>query len=118
MHAKYGCPSAKWKPMEQTIMVDIDNTICMTTGVDYKNAKPIFQNIAVINKMYDEGHTIIYWTSRGAKSKIDWRFLTETQLENWGCKYTELRLDKPFFDLLIDDKCIESISFFAHENNF
>ena len=53
------------------IFVDIDETICFYEGVDrlgYKNAIPNYENIAKINKLYDEGNQITYWTSRGAVS--------------------------------------------------
>ncbi len=86
------------------IYVDIDNTICETIGTDYESSIPIPNAIDKVNKLYDEGNTVIYWTARGAVSKIDWRELTESQLRLWGARYTELRLDKPAFDLFIDDK--------------
>ena len=88
-----------------TIYVDIDNTICETNGSDYINSKPIFSNIEKINKLYDEGHTIIYWTARGAVSKIDHTDLTSSQLKEWGCLFHQLKMNsKPSYDLLICDK--------------
>jgi CMP-N-acetylneuraminic acid synthetase len=88
----------------RTYFIDIDNTICKTEGMDYEGAKPWVENIKKANKLYDDGHVIIYWTARGAVSKIDWRRLTEKQLAEWGVKYHELRLDKPAYDMFIDDK--------------
>lgn len=87
-------------------MVDIDQTICEYSGKTniYKEAIPIKENIDKINKLYDENHKIIYWTSRGATTKINHEKLTKLQLKKWGCKYHELRLDKPYYDLFIDDK--------------
>ena len=32
--------------------------------------------------------------------------LTEKQLNDWGAKYHELRVDKPFYDLFIEDKSL------------
>jgi len=87
------------------IYVDIDNTICETNGNDYVNSKPIFANIEKINKLYDEGHIIVYWTARGAVSKIDYTDLTSDQLVEWGCKFSDLKMNsKPSYDLLICDK--------------
>jgi len=90
------------------IWVDIDETICFYDGVDrlgYKNAIPNYKNIAKINKLYDDGNFIKYWTARGSESKIDYYELTEMQLKQWGCKYQELSVgDKPAYDLLICDK--------------
>lgn len=95
------------------IYVDIDETICERessvdhlTVHDYSKAKPIKENIEKINKLYDEGHTIVYWTARGSRKQIDWTELTKNQLKEWGAKYNELRVDKPFYDLFIEDKSI------------
>ncbi len=92
----------------QEYYVDIDMTICFTPTKDgmpdYKNSVPCQDNIDKINEIFDQGHTVIYWTSRGAKTGINWRSLTERQLKQWGCKYYQLRLDKPYYDHLIDDK--------------
>ncbi len=87
------------------IYVDIDNTICSQIGEEYNQAKPWPENIAKINKLYDEGHYIKYWTARGSGSGIDWYRLTKEQLEQWNCKYHELSTgEKPYYDLLICDK--------------
>jgi hypothetical protein len=92
--------------------VDIDNTICITENTDYENSKPITKRISLINKLYDEGHTIVYWTARGSKTGKDWSALTLSQLNSWGCKRTELKLNKPSYDLFIDDKAINTEAFF------
>ena len=86
------------------IYVDIDNTICATEGDDYEGALPIQENIDKINKLYDEEHTIVYWTGRGSGSGIDWRNLTLAQLIHWGCKHHELKMGKPVYDLFIEDR--------------
>ena len=87
------------------IFVDIDETICHYKDVDrlgYKNAIPILFNIEKINKLYDKGHEITYWTARGSFSKIDYFDLTKKQIEKWGCKYHNLSGgEKPSYDLLI-----------------
>ena len=45
--------------------IDIDGTICTpTVGRDYHKAEPWKDRIAKINKLYDEGHYIIYFTAR------------------------------------------------------
>lgn len=86
--------------------VDIDNTICITTGINYSNAIPIQENIDKINKLYDEGCTIVYYTARGQSTGINHTALTEHQLQKWGCKYHQLKLNKPAFDYIIDDKAM------------
>jgi hypothetical protein len=89
----------------KTIYVDIDETICITPDSrSYSDAEPIMLNIEKINKLYYEGNTIVYWTARGSRKQIDWYDLTEKQLLSWGAKFNELRVDKPYYDLFIDDK--------------
>ena len=90
------------------IYVDIDETICFYDGVErrgYKNAIPNMGNIKKINKLYDDGNYIKYYTGRGSVSKIDYYDLTKKQLSRWGCKYHELSTgEKPDYDLFICDK--------------
>tara|TARA_B100000676_G_C17617739_1_gene600067 strand:+ start:37 stop:339 length:303 start_codon:yes stop_codon:yes gene_type:complete len=93
--------------------VDIDDTICTRSeDLDYSKAKPLCGRIDKINKLYDEGNTIVYWTARGTVTGIDWRDITEEQFKRWGVKYHELRFGKPNYDLFIDDKNINSETFF------
>ena len=68
------------------IYVDIDETICYyENDRDYYLAKPILTNINKINKLYDEGNEITYYTARGSVHK--------DKLE-----------EKPAYDLMICDK--------------
>lgn len=94
--------------MAKIIYVDIDETICLTPDNprNYNKAIPIKENIDKINKLYEQGNTIIYWTARGSRSSIDWFKLTESQLLLWGCKYHKLKCDKPYYDLFVEDKSI------------
>jgi len=87
------------------IIVDIDGTIAETVGSDYQNSKPIQNNIDKINRLYDLGNEIVYFTARGANSGIDWTELTAQQLHYWGAKHSELRMGKLSYDLFVDDKC-------------
>ena len=88
------------------IYVDIDETICFYEGDrHYPNAIPIKKNIDKINKLYDEGNHITYWTARGSLTGLDWEKVTLNQLKKWGCKYHKLSVgEKPPYDLLICDK--------------
>jgi dTDP-glucose 4,6-dehydratase len=102
------------------LFVDIDDTICRLpddaraiSPPDYAQAQPMPERIAIINSHYDRGERIVYWTARGTLSGVDWRAVTEEQLERWGCKYHELRMGKPAFRLFIDDKVINSERFFS-----
>jgi len=95
------------------VYVDIDETICFYEGIrEYPLAMPLPKNIAKINQLFDEGHTIVYWTARGSVSGVDWYELTERQLNDWGVKYHEVHLGKPAYDMFICDKAINSNDFF------
>jgi len=98
--------------MIKTYMVDIDNTICISENSDYANSKPMNDRIARVNALYDQGHKVIYWTARGGNSGIDWKDKTYSQLAAWGCKYDEIRMGKPVYDIWVDDKAINSEDFF------
>ncbi len=108
---------------KQIFVVDIDNTIC-TQEKDgkYENAKPFEERIKKINKLFEEGHTIIYFTARGmgrfknntTMAEIVFFKMTEQQLKEWGCKYHELRLGKPAGSHYIDDKAINDKDFFDY----
>ena len=99
------------------IYIDIDETICKSPeDRDYSKAVPIPNRISKINDLYDAGNTIVYWTARGSLSGIDWRDVTEKQFEEWGVKHHELRLDKPAYDLFIDDKNINADTYFLSTN--
>lgn len=96
------------------IYVDIDETICFYEGErNYELAKPIEERIKKINKLFEEGNIITYWTARGTLTGIDWYSTTRIQLVSWGCKFHNLIVgEKPAYDLLICDKAINSEDFF------
>ena len=85
---------------------DIDGVICNNTNGRYDEAKSYPDVIARINKLYGTGNTIVFYTARGATTGINWRNLTEKQLHKWGVKYHKLQMDKPHYDIWVDDKCI------------
>tara|TARA_Y100000310_G_scaffold167445_1_gene167195 strand:- start:2289 stop:2582 length:294 start_codon:yes stop_codon:yes gene_type:complete len=95
------------------IYIDIDETICEYNGErNYPDAIPINKNIEKVNKLYEQGNTIVYWTARGAVTKVDWTDLTKSQLKTWGAKFHQLRLDKPHYDMLICDKVTNTEDYF------
>lgn len=93
-------------------IVDIDHTICLNSDSDYANSIPLLDRIQKINDLYDQGHVIVYWTARGGNSGLDWSELTKSQLLSWGCRYHELKMHKPVYDIWIDDRAINSEDFF------
>ena len=80
--------------------------------MEYDKALPYKNRINKINKLYNEGHEIIYWTARGSVTQILWFHITFEQLKKWGCKFHELKMGKPAYDLFIDDKNINSEVYF------
>lgn len=83
------------KYMSKIFLVDIDGTICddiknedshlYPTANEYPNAKD------TLNKWYDEGNQIHFFTARESKD----REVTETWLKEHGFKYHGLIMDKP-----------------------
>jgi len=97
------------------IYVDIDDTICYYDSKDkqhYDKAKPYLKRIKKINDLFDKGHKIIYWTARGTVTQKIWFNVTYAQLIKWGCKFHELKMGKPAYDLFIDDKNVNSELYF------
>jgi histidinol phosphatase-like enzyme len=92
---------------QKRYIIDIDGTICTKVTdfpSNYNKTKPLYDRIEKINKLREEGIYIIYWTARGQTTGTDWRELTMKQLNEWGCKYDELWMNKPMYDRWIDDK--------------
>ncbi len=109
-----------------TYVFDIDGTICTKDNHcdgDYEGSWPFTERIAKINKLYDEGHTIIFLTARGmGKSKNSRAYaeatyydLTKQQLIDWGAKFHHLFLGKPAGDIYIDDRGSKDTDFFEDQ---
>ncbi len=101
-----------------TYVVDLDHTLCDTVqGPDgrwkYFEATPIQSRIDVVNKLWEDGNTIIIETARGCGTKINHYEETFNQLRSWGLKFHTLRTGVKFgADVYIDDKAINSEDFF------
>ena len=100
------------KIIKKIICFDLDNTICLTKGSDYKKSKPIKKNIKIINKLFFDGHYIKIFTSRYmgrskeniSKAKKRGYKFTLNQLVKWNVKFNKLIMVKPSYDIFIDDK--------------
>jgi len=92
---------------------DLDGTLCTNTEGAYEEAEPFFDRIQKVNDLYDNSDRIIIFTARGTVTGIDWRALTEDQLDKWGVKYHELQLGKPFAHIYVDDRGMSDSNFFA-----
>ena len=95
--------------------IDIDGTICTTVGTDYAGARPIESRIAHVNRLFDEGHEITFFTARGSLLGVDHEALTRGQLESWGVRYTRLQMGKPAADTYVDDRAVTDASFFEDD---
>ena len=106
----------------RNLVVDIDGTICTNTNGKYEDAKPFIERIEQINRLYDAGYNIVYFTARGMgryknnvhMAEYEFYTLTKKQLDSWGCKYHDLRLGKPSADVYIDDKAVQDRDFFNY----
>lgn len=104
-------------------VVDVDGTICKAPpSRNYSKCEPIPEVILKVNKLYEEGNTIILHTARGQLSTKGNKFKIETDvreilvdwLDSYGVKYHELVMCKPYGDHYIDDKAM-SIEGFLNE---
>ena len=87
-------------------MIDIDGTVCSNSNSEYERSVPLYDNIKIFNQLYEQGHQIHYWTARGAVSGKNWDKLTVQQLIAWNVKYDSINVDKPHYDIWIDDKAV------------
>ena len=106
----------------KTIAFDLDDVICIRSpsaigAVEkYHSCTPINEMIEIVNNCYDEGAEIIIYTARGMTSHggrvadiyENLYELTKHQLKQWGVKHHKLVMGKVHYDLLIDDKAINS----------
>jgi len=91
---------------------DLDGTLCSNSEGEYAQAVPLPERILKVNELYDLGNKILIYTARGTVTGIDWRELTQNQLDEWGIKHHELRLGKPFADIYVDDRGVSDGVFF------
>ncbi len=86
---------------------DIDGVIAIKReDLDYSMAEPNEKMIRIINELYEYGNEIILFTARGYVTGIDWRTITEKQMQEWHVKYHELHMGKPNADYYVDDKML------------
>lgn len=92
---------------------DLDGTLC-SHEENYMDAKPNKARIAKVNRLYDEGNTIMIDSARGSKTGINWFNDTLEQLKGWGLKFHHLRVGTKFAaDLYVDDRGRSDEEFFG-----
>ena len=85
------------------IIIDLDGTICTEEKTYSRSlAKPMDKAKETIEKLYNEGHIIIIYTSRSwmeYEMTVDW-------LGKNNIKYHQLIMGKPIGDYWIDDRAL------------
>lgn len=106
----------------KSIVCDIDDTISFTTNRDWENATPNLQLIQKLNRLYDEGWEINFFTARGSLSCNSREEAEQTYgpgiieyFKKHGIKYHKLSFQKPLAQYYIDDKAITPEDFIELE---
>jgi hypothetical protein len=107
----------------KTIAFDLDDVICYRSSKyehlgpnKYDYCEPDQSVIDLVNSLYEEGNKIVIYTARGMSqykgnvALIYSELYSKTiqQLNDWGLKYDQLVMGKIHYDLLIDDKALNS----------
>lgn len=92
--------------MGAKIFVDFDSTLTTGEGdpwwVDEFDETPRWDMIELVNDLYKQNHTIIIYTARTEEVREE----TQYFLNQWGVRHHALRMGKPGYDLLIDDRAL------------
>jgi hypothetical protein len=82
-------------------MIDLDGTICHELSpFERPLAEPLEGAVDGVNRIKDQGHTVVIWTGRG----WDQYRVTTKWLDDHGFRYDQLLMGKPIFNLFIDDR--------------
>ncbi|WP_084487942.1 capsular biosynthesis protein [Cobetia crustatorum] len=104
------------------LIIDIDNTICVTNNQDYKNSLPDHDVIEKIHEYKNAGFEIVFFTSRnmrthngnlGLINKLTLPVIMQW-LEKHSIHYDEIYVGKPWCGtdgFYVDDKAIRPDEF-------
>jgi hydroxymethylpyrimidine pyrophosphatase-like HAD family hydrolase len=111
--------------MQQKIIAfDLDDVLCVRDkkyehlGIEkYKFCTPMHNNIVILKNLYDMGFYIKIYTARGMSQlsgnlqeiNLKIKPITEEFLANNKIPYHELVFGKIHYDILIDDKALNSM---------
>ena len=104
------------EPVTKVFLIDIDGTICEDIKNEdshlYPTAKVYPESLKIINKWYEEGHVITFFTARESKD----REVTELWLKENGFNYHGLVMDKPRIEgdqeyVWIDNRKVRAITY-------
>lgn len=83
------------------VAIDLDGVLAKEEK-PYSKAVPIRRNIQLVNKLFSKGIKIIIYTSRYSKDKA----VTTEWLKKNNVRYHRLKLSKPYYDFIVDDKAV------------
>ncbi len=107
---------------EKKIIIDLDDTICITDNGDYKNSKPKYDIIEKIKEYKYKGFKIVIYTSRNMRThngnigliNVKTLPIILSWLEKYNVPYDEVIVGKPwpsFGGFYVDDKAIRPDEF-------
>lgn len=95
-----------------TIAIDIDGTVADCSNVDFNKvdensaelmkAKPRKGAVGAVNKLYNQGHKIVFYSSRDHGSKE----ITKKWLQLHGFPFHHIEMEKFVAHVYIDDRAI------------
>ena len=104
---------------QKLFLIDIDGTICDDIRNEdshlYPTANVFPKALDIINKWYDEGNVITFFTARESKDRL----VTEEWLNKHGFKYHGLVMDKPRINdhqeyVWIDNKKVRAVTYLGN----
>lgn len=95
-----------------TIAIDVDGTVADCSKVDFSKvnrnshelmkAKPVKGALEAVKKLYKQGHTIVFYSSRDHGSKE----ITKKWLQSHGFPFHHIEMEKFVAHVYIDDRAI------------
>ena len=104
---------------QKLFLIDIDGTICDDIRNEdshlYPTANVFPKALDIINKWYNEGNVITFFTARESKDRL----VTEEWLNKHGFKYHGLVMDKPRINdhqeyVWIDNKKVRAVTYLGN----
>ena len=104
---------------QKLFLIDIDGTICDDIRNEdshlYPTSNVFPKALDIINKWYDEGNVITFFTARESKDRL----VTEEWLNKHGFKYHGLVMDKPRINdhqeyVWIDNKKVRAVTYLGN----
>ena len=101
------------------MVVDVDDTICITTNRDYTNSLPVLSVIAKMHEAREKGWRIILHTARGqGRSGGNIELVRDEVMaelasfcEKFDVPYDEIIIGKPWAAMYVDDKALRPEEF-------